>query len=373
MARRRQGLLRRADGFRQARERQRLQRVELRAAGMGTEFELLQHGVGQARRALALGEAHAGAALDDRLVEQPLGARHPKQRADLSAAARLAEDGDIARIAAQAAGMLVHPLQRRHEIENARVSRRGEALVAGAREIEVAEDIEPVVDRDDDDIIAPREAAAVIPGRVGRPVGEGAAMQPDHDGTLRRVEARGPDVQRQAILADRQAVAHAPDRCQFRALRAGARLRRSAGIDDRVTDARPGFGLERRHEAIGTGCRGAIGNAFEDMQVARPDAAYLARRGLGRGRIFGPGAPTAEGRRGEGAQRGAHHGSAVRHGAPFPAGCRNTRPDRVAPQDCGQRSGRRGGPAYRVRSPSNWRMLSPALGSVRYMSPLRST
>jgi hypothetical protein len=31
------------------------------------------------------------------------------------------------------------------------------------------------------------------------------------------------------------------------------------------------------------------------------------------------------------------------------------------------------GPAYRASSPSNWRILSPALGSVRYISPLRST
>ena len=86
--------------------------------------------MGKPRRALAFGEANAGAALDDRLVEESFGPRHCQQRAHLSAAAGLTEDRDIARIAAKAPGVLAHPLERRDQIEKPGIARVREALVA---------------------------------------------------------------------------------------------------------------------------------------------------------------------------------------------------------------------------------------------------
>ena len=240
---------------------------------------MLQDGIGEPRRALALGEAHAGAALHDGLVEQALGARHGEEGADLSAAARLAEDRDVAGIAAEAGGMLAHPFERGDEIEQAGIARLGEAL-AVRRQVEMAEDVEPVIDRDDHDVVAPREVHAVVARRVGRAVGEGAAMQPDQDRALAVVEAGRPDMQRQAVLADRQGVDRAPDRRQLRPLRCRRRLRRAAGIGGRLAHARPRLGLARRHEAVGAGGRGAVGNALEDMHAAGRETGHAARRRL---------------------------------------------------------------------------------------------
>jgi hypothetical protein len=116
-----------------------------------------QHGVGKLRGALTLGEADAGAALHDRLVKQAFCLRHGEQGADLSAAARLTEDRDIAGIAADARRVVAHPLQRQHQVEHADVAGLREALAANCRQIEMAEDVEAMVDRDDHDVVAPCE------------------------------------------------------------------------------------------------------------------------------------------------------------------------------------------------------------------------
>ena len=61
----------------------------------------------------------------DDLVEEALRGRHVHQADDLAAAAGLPEDHDVAGIAAEALDVVVHPLQRRHEV--------GGAGVAGVR------------------------------------------------------------------------------------------------------------------------------------------------------------------------------------------------------------------------------------------------
>src|SRR5260221_12459536 len=106
MSRTRQRLLCRFDGILQAGQWQRLQRVELAP----TQSEMRQHGVGETRRALPPGKAHAGAALHNRLMEETLGTRHCQQRADLSATAGLTKDRDVARVAAEASGVFAPPL-----------------------------------------------------------------------------------------------------------------------------------------------------------------------------------------------------------------------------------------------------------------------
>ena len=50
--------------------------------------------------------------------------------------------------------LFAHPLQCRDQIENADIAGRGETLIANARKIEVTEDIEAVVHRDDHDVVA---------------------------------------------------------------------------------------------------------------------------------------------------------------------------------------------------------------------------
>src|SRR3546814_16416235 len=88
--------------------------------------------------------------------------------------ARLAEQGDVAGIAAEAGGVLAHPVEGGDQVENPRVAGMGEALAADVGEVQVAEDVEAVVDRDDDHVLARGEVGAVEARPVGRAGGAGA-------------------------------------------------------------------------------------------------------------------------------------------------------------------------------------------------------
>src|SRR3546814_17933672 len=67
--------------------------------------------------------------------------------------ARLAEKGDIAGIAAEGRDVPPHPLEREDQIELPRIAAVRETRIE-PREIEIAERVQPVVDRDHDDIAA---------------------------------------------------------------------------------------------------------------------------------------------------------------------------------------------------------------------------
>ena len=181
--------------------------------------------------------------------------------------------------------MLAHPFERGDQVEHAGIAGLGEALAARLRQIEMAEDVQAMVDRHDHDIVALRQPRAVVARRVGRAVRERAAMQPDHHRAPRVVETGRPDMQRQAILAHRQGIDRAPHGRELRPLLGGRRLRRAAGIGRRLAHAGPRLGLARRHEAVGAGGRGAVGDALEDMHAVRRDAFDAAGSRLDDGRI----------------------------------------------------------------------------------------
>ena len=84
--------------------------------------------LGGAGRALLVGGLQPRPALNNGLVEQALSRRHGHQRADLRSAAGLAEEGDIAGIAAERLGVVAHPFQRRDEVEQAGVGASGVIL-----------------------------------------------------------------------------------------------------------------------------------------------------------------------------------------------------------------------------------------------------
>ena len=98
-------------------------------------------------------------ALGDGAPEQPLGTRHGKQRADAQRPGRLAEDRDVAGIAAEGGDILPHPRERGDLVEQAEVG----APSSPVAEIEESVGADPVIDGHADDAVA-GEAAAVIPG-----------------------------------------------------------------------------------------------------------------------------------------------------------------------------------------------------------------
>src|SRR5262249_12647969 len=109
------------------------------------------------------------AALGDRPVEQPARLRGEEQRVDVLPTCRLAEDRHVARIAAERRDVVPHPAERAHGVEGAEVSRC--VLVAGRGGgergmAEPAERTEPVLNRDDDEVMRRGEVAALVKGRA---------------------------------------------------------------------------------------------------------------------------------------------------------------------------------------------------------------
>ena len=185
-------------------------------------------------------------ALDDRLVEEALRRRHRQQRAHLAAAAGLAEDRHVARVAAKARDVVAHPLQRRDDVQHAHVAGIRE-LRARRAQIQMPDDVQAMVDAHDDDIAGPRQVRAVVAERRPGPVGVAAPMNPHHHGALASVvHAVGEDVQHEAILALRRAAAQSPTDG------AGRRrhLRRRMAVLKGVPDSGPRLRLPRRHEPI---------------------------------------------------------------------------------------------------------------------------
>jgi hypothetical protein len=139
--------------------------------------------------------------LRDRFVEQPFRGRHSHQRADLTAAPRLAEDGDVGRISAECSDVVADPFECLHDVEHPGIARIGVLLTGNLAQIQVSEQIEAMVQRDDDDVAMAREVCAVVDDEAARRLRIAAAMEPYHDRTPSGAERGRPDVQTQAIFA----------------------------------------------------------------------------------------------------------------------------------------------------------------------------
>jgi hypothetical protein len=119
------------------------------------------------RGGVGLAVAVAAAALRHDLVEEPLGRRRVHHPNDLPAAARLAEDRDVAGIPAEGLDIVVHPLQGGHQVGGPGVA-GVRVLGAVGREVERADDVQPVVHADSHDVAELGECLAVIGVRFDR-------------------------------------------------------------------------------------------------------------------------------------------------------------------------------------------------------------
>ncbi len=140
---------------------------------------------------------HAGA------VKHSFRRRHGQHRRRLGAAARLAEDHHLPRIAAEHLNVVAHPFERRHQVhhsDDAGVREfRGCAQIG---EVQIPKARQPMIHRHHHHVAESRQLRSVVSRRIAGTGGEAAAMERDHHGALLSVvDARRPDVQRQAILA----------------------------------------------------------------------------------------------------------------------------------------------------------------------------
>ena len=97
----------------------------------------------------------------------------------------------LAGIAAEGRDVVPHPRQREDDVLHADVAGIGPLLAtAEIREVEEAEQVEAVRNRDDDDVLLAREVGAVVEQPVAGAAGEAAAVQPHHHGSIAAAERR---------------------------------------------------------------------------------------------------------------------------------------------------------------------------------------
>ena len=128
---------------------------------------MFEHGLREPGSALAGVETNHGAAHHDGAMEEAVRGRRREQRAHLPAAARLPEDRDVPGVASEAFDVVPHPLQRGDHVERAGVARLGEFLSADVGKMQVAEDVQALVDRHHHDVVERGEVGPVEPRRVG--------------------------------------------------------------------------------------------------------------------------------------------------------------------------------------------------------------
>jgi len=170
---------------------------------------MTQHAFGERHGAFPRAQAHGGAALDDGAVKQACRGRHRQQRADLSAAAGFTEDRDVAWIAAEANDIVAHPFQRGDHVQRSGIAGLAEPPVAERGQVQMAEDVEALIDADHHHVVASRQAAAPQARRIAVTIGESASMEPDHDGPFRvGPRFRSPNIHAETVLGFRRPVRH---------------------------------------------------------------------------------------------------------------------------------------------------------------------
>ena len=120
-------------------------------------------------------------------MEQTFGRGHGHQRSDLRAAAGLAKDHHLVRIAAKLADVVAHPLQRQHQVKLPGVTRVGELRSAETGEIEIAKSIQTMVDAYDHHVASAAQTNTIVERTRARTIRVCAAMDVEHHRALATV------------------------------------------------------------------------------------------------------------------------------------------------------------------------------------------
>ncbi len=219
---------------------------------------------------------------DCRRVKEARGLRHAEQVDDLPGAARLPEDHDARRIAAERLDVVAHPSQRRDDVLLSRVGRLRELAAEDPAEVQVAENVEAMIDAHADHVVIARQVLAGVAGRAAAALVVAAAVEPDHDRALAAVaEAARPHVQVEAVLALSPGGGR-PQRSPEHDLlvAAGATGLRSVGtVLERVAHAGPRRFAQRRQEPALAAGRRAVGHTQESVDAVLDLAAEATRAG----------------------------------------------------------------------------------------------
>jgi len=73
----------------------------------------------------------------------------------------LAEDGDETRIAAELLDVVAHPLERSDDVQHSGAAGKRKVGFRPLSDVRVSEHVQPMVDRDDHDVVGEREPCAI--------------------------------------------------------------------------------------------------------------------------------------------------------------------------------------------------------------------
>src|SRR5580704_135932 len=214
-------------------------------------------------------------------MEQSFRGGHGEERDHFSAAAGLAENGDVAGVAAEAADVFLHPFERENDVELADVAGVF-VFFAVLREIEIADGAEAMIYGNEDDVVVAGEIFAVVGGMLLAAAGdEATAVKPDHDGAFGVVvDGWRPHVEVEAVFV-LNAVGPVEHPGVFVVGPAGARgLRRDVAVLHGAAQAGPWLGFGGSHETRGAFGAGAEGDAFEGVDAVAGVAADFAGGGF---------------------------------------------------------------------------------------------
>ncbi len=113
-----------------------------------------------------------------------------------------AEGGHVGGIAAEAPYVGAYPLESENNVEQPQIARVCVFLPADPAQVEMAREIEPVIEADDDDVMSCSEVGPVIQRNAARTEGVSASVQPHHYRSLIwPVQTRRPQVEDKTVFA----------------------------------------------------------------------------------------------------------------------------------------------------------------------------
>ena len=183
-------------------------------------------------------------------MEEAFGCRHGHQGANFAASAGLAEDQNVAGIAAEIGNVVADPLQSENDIEHADIAGRCESSAAEFGEMEKAKRVEAMVEGDDDYIASPSEIFAVVGVQfLAGTGGISATVKPNHHWALAMVvDGRRPKIDAQTVFPGLTVIPLKHERVFV--LPPALTRREGANICkmQSAADAGPRFGLDRRQK-----------------------------------------------------------------------------------------------------------------------------
>ncbi len=195
-------------------------------------------------------------------MKQASSCRHGHQCGDLGTAAGLAEHRDVAGIAAEFVRVFAYPVQRLDQIQLPDIARPLQVFTADLGQVEIAEGIQPVIDRDHHYVAATAQVHAVIERAAAGTVVVAAAVDVEQDRTL------APIVQPWRIHVEEQAVFAAGTIL-------GAALRCGGAKALRIADAGPWKFRQCWHEPPRRRI-GAVRYALEHLDAAIHETAHAS-------------------------------------------------------------------------------------------------